>query len=307
VADLPFPYNLPPPELPGTCLLDPPAVPEAPEECDSREVPAIPPDICPPPPPLPIGTPAGPFFRQSQPAPPKSLRYGPSDSTAPSFNYPAYVRWFAAQESLFLGPVPAGGLKQEGLIGARAGTQSLFFSFEISQASRVSVRLAPLNPYTDQYVALGLRDPLDRPIPLDGGASLASFQAGSDAVAPDLSASPPGAYLVILSSSQWPEVPFRLEVFARPIVQELRAAVDLPLDVDGRLGLINLTALTALGVDALGAASRTVNLGKGPYLGYVDQGYWQSGYAENDDQFEQIPQLFELGLDGPSQLEIISR
>jgi hypothetical protein len=307
VADLPFPYNLPTPELPEACLLDPPAVPDAPQECDSREVPAIPPDTCPPPPPPPIGTPAGPFARQSQRAPRKSLRYGPSDNTAASFNYPTYLRWFAAQESLFLGPVPADGLKQEGLIGARTGSQTLFFSFEINQVSRVSVRLAPRNPYTDQYVSLGLRDPLNRPIPLDGAASLASFQAGSDAAAPDLSAAPPGIYLAALSSSQWPEVPFRLEVLARPIVQELQAVVDLPLEVDGRLGLINVTGLVDLGVDAAGAASRNFNLGKGPYLGYADQGYWESGYGENDDQFGQIPQLIELGLDGPSRLEIISR
>jgi len=102
--------------------------------------------------------------------------YGSSDSSKPSFNYPAYVRFFSVYGPRFLGDVSDTFLDIEGLVGAKSGTQTLFFEINLTAPARIGLRRIRINRYTDQYVSIALFQVLpdrDRPLPLgpDGAAN----------------------------------------------------------------------------------------------------------------------------------------
>lgn len=82
--------------------------------------------------------------------------YGGSDVAAPSFNRMRYTRHGSVHEPLDLGAVERLNTVIEGNIGAESGTQTLFFSFETLCPSRIGLRLIHLQPYTDQYISIGL-------------------------------------------------------------------------------------------------------------------------------------------------------
>lgn len=83
--------------------------------------------------------------------------YGGSDSTTPSFNRQAYVKYNSIHAPKDFGVVSGIKLDLEGLVGAQSGTQTLFFSFTILEPARIGLRRIRLNPYTDQYISIGLR------------------------------------------------------------------------------------------------------------------------------------------------------
>lgn len=257
--------------------------------------------------------------------------YGGSDSVAPNFNCSRYVRFFSIHEPRDLGEIPEGALVLDGLVGAQSGTQTLFFRFHALLPARIGLRKVPLNPYTDQYIALGLSDPDGNNIPIQPEAPPASqiftTEVRSGAVALELQPGyleadywdegyaeaeglvlnippaistefgttqeidslvaaagalrPAGTYTITVSSSQWPQLPFRLQLIARPS-EELHATGTLVIDPTGRLGLFDLDGLAEFQVDATGHLARLYTLGADLLISYTVDQYWQDGYAVND-------------------------
>lgn len=191
-----------------------------------------------------------------------SRTYGGSDATQPDFNRQAYVKYNSVHDSRELGPISNAKLDFQGVVGARSGTQTLFFSFEIKTPSRIGLRRIRLNKYTDQYIMVGLRNNTG-PIALgvDGfaGSELypveivrspysvelgyvdagywqkgyatydyESRDGGSTVVlASEAQADlpftsnfgvllPPGKYWFLVSSSQWSELPYRVQLAVIP-------------------------------------------------------------------------------------------
>jgi hypothetical protein len=85
--------------------------------------------------------------------------YGGSDRAAPSFNATQYVRHASVEDPLDLGPLPDGDVFLDGVIGAEAGSQSLFIRFELPEPARLGARVMPGNRYQSQYIELHLSTP----------------------------------------------------------------------------------------------------------------------------------------------------
>ena len=284
--------------------------------------------------------------------------YGGSDSTLPNFNRPQYVRFASIHDSRDLGQIPAEGVVLDGLVGAQSGTQTLFFRFHSPQPARIGLRRVLLNPYTDQYITLGLRGPDGLLIPVqpdapptppgdtfrlvsDGGFSnlaegyvrdgyWASFDGGYSVVdlkegyaedgywdeiyvqiedlilvPPVISLEfgaaqevdslviaaaeqrPPGIYTVTVSSSQWPQLPFRLQLLVRAD-RDLRGVADFTIQGTGRL-LFDLGGVAAFRIDAVGRLARLYILGAATSLSYSAGQYWDDGYAIADGASGETP------------------
>ena len=188
--------------------------------------------------------------------------YGGSDNTQPDFNRQAYVKYNSVSDSRELGPISNAKLDFSGLIGARTGTQTLFFAFTIEAPSRIGLRRIRINKYTDQYVMVSLRNNIG-PIALgeDGFAGSELYpveivkspysveigyvnsgywekgyatydhevrEGGSSVVLASeaeaelpftsnyASLLPPGKYWFLVSSSQWTELPYRVQLAVVP-------------------------------------------------------------------------------------------
>jgi hypothetical protein len=231
--------------------------------------------------------------------------YGGSNSTVPSFNWPAYVRFASVHEPRDFGVVTTLRLDLEGLVGAESGTQTLFFSFTLLEPAKVGLRRVRLNPYTDQYISIGLRDSDGKQVPLgaDGFARssindrlefevLANIPteigyvecgywdkgyaeydcfvvfpparnldgAADDPFDPlDAEPLPEGKYVFTVSSSQWPKLPYRIQLVAAPQLS-LSGEAGGRLDGSGRLTLTLLSGAAGGTLSPVGAIQRELSL-----------------------------------------------
>jgi len=69
----------------------------------------------------------------------------------------------------------------------------------------------------------------------------------------------PGTYIVVVSSSQWPRLPYRLEIVGSG-GEPLSAICDVAVDLVGGMGFANLSAIADIGIEAKGAAASQGNL-----------------------------------------------
>lgn len=220
-----------------------------------------------------------------------AAHYGGSDNTSPSFNRPRYVRFASSSTAADLGSFEEDDLSIGGFIGAESGTQTLFFRFTLTEEARLGIDFGTGNPYLDQYVALALKAPTGRWIPLEdvrlvqAPAAVVTTAAGSvtpgDPNAPSADSYadpdywffgyteldggipvppplppgqvdplagkriprstlfPAGEYLVSVTSSQWPQLPFRFQLVTRGN-PHLHAAATVDLDPTARLSLVKI-------------------------------------------------------------------
>jgi hypothetical protein len=92
---------------------------------------------------------------------------------------------------------------------------------------------------------------------------------------------PAGVYTITVSSSQWPPLPFRLQVLARPS-EDLLGVATFAIEGEGRVGLFDLDALADFQLDASGHLARLYTLGANQLISYAADQYWDDGYAVND-------------------------
>jgi len=240
--------------------------------------------------------------------------YGGSDAMAPSFNFPAYVRFTSVHEPRDFGVVETLRLDLEGVVGAESGTQTLFFSFTLLRPAKVGLRRVLINPYTDQYISIALRDSDGQQLPLgvDGFArsritdrfefelqssvaadigyvdcgywetGYAEYDcflvfpparnlsgAADDPFDPlDAEPLPEGKYVFTVSSSQWPKLPYRIQLVAAPQLF-LAGEVGGRLDASGRLTLVLLQGVAGGQLLTEGSIGRELNLSGTAQIGLV--------------------------------------
>jgi len=207
--------------------------------------------------------------------------YGGSDSTAPSFNRPAYVRGASLQDPIRLSRIPLDGVTVSGFVGAEAGTQTLYFHFETTQPTTIFLSLQGQGPRTDQYV----------------GVALSSRGLGSLALKPPEGASPPQLpaddYYAIVSSSQWRSLPFALNIKAREVI-DLSAFFEISVELGASAGQALSTVMSA-DVDLSIRLGNVYFIGEDIQISYAASGYWVEGYAVDDGLTLENPQIFGVG------------
>ena len=106
---------------------------------------------------------------------------------------------------------------------------------------------------------------------------------------------PAGVYTFTVSSSQWPPLPFRVQVLARPS-EELHGLATLTVEGDGRVGLFDLDGLADFQIDGSGHLARLYTLGANELISYAADHYWEDGYAVNDGlaESEANPQVADF-------------
>ena len=139
-----------------------------------------------------------------------------SQDGAPSFNRPELVRFDSLRDSKDLGPITDIKAHLSGYIGAEAGAQSLFFSFELLVPGAIQVQANTDSKWTARFVSASLRSETGS-IGLDErgnarGVDIANSIGADEALAPF----PPGKYTVVVSCSQWQTTPFELILRVNP-------------------------------------------------------------------------------------------
>jgi hypothetical protein len=165
----------------------------------------------------------------------RHVRYGTpggSDSTDPSFNRQAYVRFDSLRQGRDLGLWRNLRANVEGFVGSEAGTNTVFFRVEASADPELRLLLDPINPYTDQYLQLSILGPNGQSLPLGADGRV----RGGDIVNTELNESEvalkAGVYTFLITGSQWQKIPYRLLI-------ELEVPADLKAVLIGRGRIIS--------------------------------------------------------------------
>jgi hypothetical protein len=159
-----------------------------------------------------------------------------SQDGAPSFNRPELVRFDSLRDSKDLGAITDIKAHLSGFIGAEAGSQSLFFSFQLLAPGAIQVQTVTGSKWTARFVSASLRSESGS-IGLDDrgnarGVDIVNSIDADEALAPF----PPGKYTVVVSCSQWQSTPFELVLRVNPTTR-------LHANLAGRGGLGQYTRL----------------------------------------------------------------
>lgn len=173
--------------------------------------------------------------------------YGGSDNTAPSFIRPAYLQYNSLSKSRELGRVDNFGARLTGIVGGHTGRSTLFFRIETSAIAKIGIVKRMDRPITDRTISVGVLDADHNPVPLgsDGFAFMAPIH--NSAFSGFLERMPPGTYYFTVSTNQWRETPFSVEVLVQRSLELTGRAI---LRAEPRLRI----ALVKLGGRALGSA-----------------------------------------------------
>jgi hypothetical protein len=160
----------------------------------------------------------------------------PPEDRATSFNRPALVRYDSLRDSKDLGPITDIKAVISGYIGAEAGSQSLFFSFDLRVPATIQITTETGNRWTSRFVSVALRSE-KQSIALDElGNAFGTDIANTIGTDESIAKFPPGKYTVIVSCSQWQSTPFALLLRVNPTTR-------LYTSLRGRGGLGTITRL----------------------------------------------------------------
>jgi hypothetical protein len=159
-----------------------------------------------------------------------------SQDGAPSFNRPELVRFDSLRDSKDLGAITDIKAHLSGFIGAEAGSQSLFFSFQLLVPGAIQVQTVTGSKWTARFVSASLRSESGS-IGLDDRGNARGVDIVNSIDADEaLALFPPGKYTVVVSCSQWQSTPFELVLRVNPTTR-------LHADITGRGGLGQYTRL----------------------------------------------------------------
>jgi hypothetical protein len=163
---------------------------------------------------------------ERQPLPPviTSRGYGGSDRVAPSLNALQYVRFNSVQTPQDLGAVDQQNLAIPGVIGAKVGSQTLFYVFRTTESRAIGVRVLTANPWIGQYISVSLTDEQGRQLP-----------SGDESFQPPPARSRPANRLqVTLVGTGHTESGYWQNGYAEGDGGTIPVVVDTPDDTDGR-------------------------------------------------------------------------
>lgn len=115
-----------------------------------------------------------------------------------------------------LGPLATQSTVWRGAISESSGSSTLLLAFQLIRPTTVFVRLLPLAPFTDRFIDAALQDADGRSIGLADDGRAISVDALNTPGNEALARLPAGDYRVVISTSEWQEAPFalQLETFA---------------------------------------------------------------------------------------------
>jgi hypothetical protein len=163
---------------------------------------------------------------ERQPLPPviTSRGYGGSDRVAPSLNALQYVRFNSVQTPQDLGAVDQQNLAIPGVIGAKVGSQTLFYVFRTTESRAIGVRVLTANAWIGQYISVSLTDEQGRQLP-----------SGDESFQPPPARSRPANRLqVALVGTGHTDSGYWQNGYAEGDGGTIPVVVDTPDDTDGR-------------------------------------------------------------------------
>lgn len=173
--------------------------------------------------------------------------YGGSDNTASSFIRPQYAQYNSLTKSRDFGKLDNFGANLTGVVGSQTGRSTLFFRLETTAAAKIGIKKRMDNPINDRTISVGVLDADHNPMPLgeDGFSFFAPIYNNSHAGIFDRM--PPGVYYFTVSTNQWRETPFSVDIFVQRYL-ELKGVARLTAAPRLRIALVKLVG------SAIGAA-----------------------------------------------------
>lgn len=179
------------------------------------------------------------------------LAYGGSDDTYASFNRTRYTVRATRENPQYLGEHSNADISVSGVIGAESGSQTLFFRLEIAEEARLEIRRVRVNRYTDQYISFNLREKSGYSSALELLEAEPADEANS--YSERLGAIvPAGGYDLVISSSQWVELPYELQVVIKSLVKTLEGEAVAEINATGDIALRAPTGEAVVSVLATG-------------------------------------------------------
>jgi len=111
-----------------------------------------------------------------------------------------------------LGPLTTQSSVQRGTIGESSGAATLLLAFQLPRPATVFVRLLPLSPFTDRFIGAALQDASGHGIALADDSRAVFVNALNTPADEARRRLPAGDYRVVISTSQWQEAPFALQL-----------------------------------------------------------------------------------------------
>lgn len=111
-----------------------------------------------------------------------------------------------------LGPLTTQSSVHTGVIGESAGAATLLLSFHLPRPASVFLRLLPRQPFTDRFIEAALQSANGDRFPLADDGRAVFVDAANTAADESRRRLPPGTYRVVITTSQWQDAPFALEL-----------------------------------------------------------------------------------------------
>lgn len=165
--------------------------------------------------------------------------YGGSDSTSPSFIRPQYLRYNSVNKSRDFGKLDNFGANLVGVVGGQSGSSTLFFKLETLAVAKIGISKRIEDPINDRVISVGVLDAERNPMPLSPEGFSYFAPIHNSAYTGLLDRMPPGVYYFTVSTDQWREIPFSVDIVVQRYL-ELRGAVRLTAVPRLRIALVKL-------------------------------------------------------------------
>lgn len=190
-----------------------------------------------------------------------------------------------------LGVLDAGSTELKGVVGSQSGAATIFYQFRTERGLRIRLVPEELNSFTSPRIQWALRR-------VDGGSGemrepLQLFTRNQDNSGEEGYLIDPGTFQVVVSTSSWYELPFRVALELRE-PPSMEAPLPLELAVEARLNHPDLAPQHGaaakedsieLDLEITARLIQTIDMPRSMYFGYATPDYWAEGYAVGDDLF----------------------
>ena len=139
---------------------------------------------------------------------------GPFSPAVPFHLQPSQVKYNSISKSRDLGIVTNFLGIFSGKIGSQTGAPSIFFKIETLDAADLRITKKTINKYTDGYISVAIADASRKPININEYGFAYRNEIVSTKVEEFTLPMPAGKYYFIVSSTQWQEIPFSIEIQA---------------------------------------------------------------------------------------------
>ena len=150
-------------------------------------------------------------FRNDTPFPTNG---GPFRPTVPFHLQPSLVKYNSVGKSRDLGIVNNFLGQFSGLIGSEAGAATLFFKITTLGPADLRILINPVNRFTDNFISVGIADANRKSLNVNDFGFAYKNESTNTERLELLDPMPAGEYYFTISSSQWQNIPYSVEIQA---------------------------------------------------------------------------------------------